>query len=310
MSDTFLDSAWYFLRYPSANRDDVAFDAVLTRRWLPVDSYIGGNEHAVLHLLYARFVTMVLHDAGLLDFEEPFTRFRAHGHIVRDGAKMSKSRGNIVNPDEYIGEWGADAFRTYLMFLGPYQQGGDFRDASISGPRRFLDRLWSAVIASTTTGQPDDGVLRELHRTIRKVTEDIPRLSYNTAIASLMAYMNVLRAGERRPHRAETEPLVQLLAPFAPHIAEELWERMGHTTSVFDSGWPSFDAALAADRTVTVAVQVNGKLRGTVVVAPDAAEDDVYAAAAADPGVAKYITTPPRKRIYVPGRLMNLVVGG
>jgi leucyl-tRNA synthetase len=310
VSDTFLDSAWYFLRYPSANRDDTAFDAVLTRRWLPVDSYIGGNEHAVLHLLYSRFVTMALHDAGLLDFEEPFTRFRAHGHIVRDGAKMSKSRGNIVNPDAYIAEWGADAFRTYLMFLGPYEQGGDFRDAGISGPRRFLDRLWSAVIASTTTGQPDDGVLRELHRTIRKVTEDIPRLSYNTAIAVLMAYMNVLRAGERRPHRAETEPVVQLVAPFAPHIAEELWERLGHTTSVFGSGWPSFDAALAADRTVTVAVQVNGKLRGTVVVAPDAAEDDVFAAAAADPAVAKYLTTPPRKRIYVPGRLMNLVIGG
>jgi leucyl-tRNA synthetase len=229
---------------------------------------------------------------------------------VRDGAKMSKSRGNIVNPDDYIAEWGADAFRTYLMFLGPYEQGGDFRDASISGPRRFLDRLWSAVIASTTTGQPDDGVLRELHRTIRKVTEDIPRLSYNTAIAALMAYMNVLRAGERRPHREETEPVVRLVAPFAPHIAEELWERMGHTTSVFDSGWPSFDAALAADRTVTIAVQVNGKLRGTVVVAPDAAEDDVFAAAAADPAVAKYITTPPRKRIYVPGRLLNLVIGG
>jgi leucyl-tRNA synthetase len=310
VSDTFLDSAWYFLRYPSANRDDVAFDAVVTRRWLPVDSYIGGNEHAVLHLLYARFVTMALHDAGLLDFEEPFTRFRAHGHIVRDGAKMSKTKGNIVNPDQYIAEWGADAFRTYLMFLGPYEQGGDFRDASISGPRRFLDRLWSAVAASTTDGQPDDGVLRELHRTIRKVSEDIPRLSYNTAIAALMAYMNVLRAGERRPHRGETEPVVQLIAPFAPHIAEELWERLGHETSVFDGGWPSFDPALAAERTVTVAIQVNGKLRGTVVVAPDAGEDDVYAAAMADRAVARHLTTPPRKRIYVPGRLMNLVAGG
>jgi leucyl-tRNA synthetase len=310
VSDTFLDSAWYFLRYPSANREDVAFDATLTQRWLPVDSYIGGNEHAVLHLLYARFVTMVLHDAGLLDFEEPFTRFRAHGLIVRDGAKMSKSKGNIINPDQYIAEWGADAFRTYLMFLGPYEQGGDFRDASISGPRRFLDRLWSAVLASKTEGEPDPGVRRELHRTIRKVSEDVPRLSYNTAIAALMAYMNVLRAAERRPHRAEVEPLVQLVAPFAPHIAEELWERLGHEGSVFDAAWPSFDAALAAEQTVTVAIQVNGKLRGTVVVAPDALEDEVYASALADPAVARHITTPPRKRIYVPGRLMNLVVSG
>ena len=310
VSDTFLDSAWYFLRYPSATRTDVAFDPAMTRRWLPVDSYIGGNEHAVLHLLYARFVTMVLHDAGLLDFEEPFTRFRAHGHIVRDGAKMSKSRGNIVNPDRYMTEWGADAFRTYLMFLGPYEQGGDFHDGGIAGPRRFLDRLWSATIASTTAGTADARVMSELHRTIRKVTEDIPRLSYNTAIAALMAYMNVLRSGERTPHRAEVAPVVQLVAPFAPHIAEELWERLGHTTSVFDDGWPSFDPALAAEHTVTVAVQVNGKLRGTVVVAPDAAQDDVYAAALAEPGVAKHTTATTRKVVYVPGRLINIVVGG
>jgi leucyl-tRNA synthetase len=308
VSDTFLDSAWYFLRYPSANCSDVAFDPVLTRRWLPVDSYIGGNEHAVLHLLYARFVTMVLHDAGLLDFEEPFTRFRAHGHIVRDGAKMSKSRGNIVNPDIYMAEWGADAFRTYLMFLGPYEQGGDFRDAGISGPRRFLDRLWSAALASTTTGTPDERVTRALHRTVRKVTEDIPRLSYNTAIAALMAYMNVLRTGERTPHRGEVEPLVRLVAPFAPHIAEELWERFGHQTSVFDGGWPPFDPALAAEQTATVAVQVNGKLRGTVVVAPDEAEDAVRAAALADPGIAKHTTGTVRKVVYVPGRLMNIVM--
>ncbi len=153
-------------------------------------------------------------------------------------------------------------------------------------------------------------MLRELHRTIRKVSEDIPRLSYNTAIAALMAYMNVLRAGERRPHRMETEPVVQLIAPFAPHIAEELWERLGHDGSVFDGGWPAFDPALAAVPTVTVAIQVNGKLRATVVVAPDALEDDVYASAMADPAVARHITTPPRKRIYVPGRLMNLVAGG
>jgi leucyl-tRNA synthetase len=140
VSDTFLDSAWYFLRYPSAGRADVAFDPALTAKWLPVNSYIGGNEHAVLHLLYSRFVTMVLHDMGYLDFEEPFTQFRAHGLIIKDGAKMSKSKGNIINPDEYIDRWGADAFRTYLMFLGPFEQGGDFRSSGISGVRRFLDR--------------------------------------------------------------------------------------------------------------------------------------------------------------------------
>ena len=145
VSDTFLDSAWYFLRYPSTDVDDAPFDPALTRKWLPVTSYIGGNEHAVLHLLYSRFITMVLHDAGHLDFEEPYRRFRAHGTIVRDGAKMSKSRGNVVNPDEYVERWGADTFRTYLMFLGPYEEGGDFRDQSIAGVRRFLDRLWASA---------------------------------------------------------------------------------------------------------------------------------------------------------------------
>ncbi|HEX3866362.1 MAG TPA: leucine--tRNA ligase, partial [Gemmatimonadaceae bacterium] len=180
VSDTFLDSAWYFLRYPSTELDDVPFDKARTAKWLPVASYIGGNEHAVLHLLYSRFITMVLHDAGQIAFEEPFTKFRAHGMIIRDGAKMSKSRGNVVIPDEYIEKWGADTFRTYLMFLGPYEEGGDFRDQSILGVRRFLDRLWASVIGSTTDGQPDTQVMRKLHQTIKKVGEDIPALSYNT----------------------------------------------------------------------------------------------------------------------------------
>lgn len=309
VSDTFLDSAWYFLRYPSALRTDVPFDRALTRRWLPVDSYIGGNEHAVLHLLYARFITMVLHDAGHLEFEEPFTRFRAHGHIIREGAKMSKSRGNIVTPDSYVSTWGADAFRTYLMFLGPYEQGGDFRDSGISGTRRFLDRLWASVMALRSEGSADRRVMGALHRTIRKVTADIPRLSYNTAIAEMMKYMNVVREGERRPHRAEIEPLVQLVAPFAPHVADELWERLGYGESVFDSAWPAFDPVLAADELVTVVVQVNGKLRGTLMVTAGATQDAVYAAAMADPGVAKHVTGTVRKVIYVPGRLLNLVMG-
>ncbi len=307
VSDTFLDSAWYFLRYPSADRDDVPFDPGLTRKWLPVHSYIGGNEHAVLHLLYSRFITMVLHDAGLIAFEEPFTRFRAHGHIVRDGAKMSKSRGNVVNPDLYFSTWGADAFRTYLMFLGPYEQGGDFRDNGIAGTRRFLDRVWASVAECTSEGEPDPTVLRALHRVVRKVTDDLPRLSYNTAIAAMMEYLNVLRSGERTPHREETEPLVRLVAPVAPHIAEDLWERLGGTGSVFDAAWPTYDLALATDATVTIAIQVNGKLRATVRVAADATQDVVYAAAIADPAVGRHLSGTPRKVVYVPGRLLNVV---
>ena len=312
VSDTFLDSAWYFLRYPSSDRDDVPFDDALTKKWLPVHSYIGGNEHAVLHLLYSRFVTMVLHDAGFIDFEEPFTRFRAHGMIVREGAKMSKSRGNVVNPDDYITEWGADAFRTYLMFLGPYEEGGDFQDRGISGVKRFLDRLWRSVQDARTEGDLEPEVQRKLHQTIKKVGEDIPRLGYNTAIAAMMEYMNTMRSGERKPHVDEVRPLVQMVSPFAPHIAEELWsvlEGGGHnTTSVFAAGWPSYDPALVAENTVTMAVQVNGKTRGTVTIAKTFTQDDALAAAMAEPTIAKFVTGPAKKVIFVPGRMLNILV--
>ena len=307
VSDTFLDSAWYFLRYPSVGRDDVPFDPAITKKWLPVNSYIGGNEHAVLHLLYSRFITMVLYDAGHLDFEEPFTKFRAHGHIIREGAKMSKTQGNIVNPDEYIETSGADAFRTYLMFLGPYEQGGDFRDASISGTRRFLDRLFASVQGMSSEGTADSAVMRKLHQTIRKVSEDIPRLSYNTAIAAMMEYMNTLRKGERTPHRDEVLPLIPLVSPFAPHLAEELWEQTGGSGSVFDSAWPSYDPRLAADDTIELAVQVNGKLRGRLMVAPNIEEKDALAAALADPTVAKFVSGQVKKVIFRAGRLINIV---
>ncbi len=308
VSDTFLDSAWYFLRYPSVGLNDVPFDQAITKRWLPVDSYIGGNEHAVLHLMYSRFITMVLNDAGLLNHEEPFTRFRAHGLIIREGAKMSKSRGNVVIPDEYIDEWGADAFRTYLMFLGPFEEGGDFRDRGISGVKRFLDRLWSSVHEIDANASPDADVMRKLHQTIKKVGDDVPRLSYNTAIAAMMEYMNVLRKGERAVARAEVEPVVQLVAPFAPHMAEELWERFGHDRSVFDSGWPSFDPKLAAEDTIELVVQVNGKVRGRAKVPVGVDQATAYAAALRDAGVAKFVTGEPKKIVFVPGRLLNIVV--
>ena len=308
VSDNFLDNSWYFLRYPSVGNNDVPFEKTVTKKWLPVTSYIGGNEHAVLHLLYSRFITMVLHDGGQLEFEEPFTRFRAHGHIIREGAKMSKTQGNIVNPDEYIEHWGADAFRMYLMFLGPYEQGGDFRDQSISGTRRFLDRLFASVQSMSSEGEPDQVVMRKLHQTIRKVSEDIPRLSYNTAVAAMMEYMNVLRKGERTPHRDEVTPLIPLVSPFAPHIAEELWEQSGGTGSVFDSAWPAFIPALAAEETIELVVQVNGKVRGRITVARDITEKDALIAALTDPTVAKFATGTPKKVIFVPGRLLNIVI--
>ena len=308
VSDTFLDSAWYFLRYPNAQNNQVAFERNRTEKWLPVDSYIGGNEHAVLHLLYSRFVTMVLKDGGHISFEEPFTKFRAHGLIIRDGAKMSKSKGNVINPDEYMEQWGADAFRMYLMFLGPYEEGGDFRDQSISGVRRFLDRLWGSVRDARTDGDGDAEVMRKLHRTIKKVGEDCASLSYNTAIAAMMEYINVVRRGERVGHRDEVLPLVQLAAAFAPHLAEECWAHLGNTGSVFDGGWPIFDAAQLVDNEVDITVQVNGKMRGQTRVLADATQETVLAAAMLEPNIAKFVVGDVKKVIYVPKRLLNIVV--
>ena len=313
VSDVFLDSAWYFLRYPSTDFDDRPFDAEITRRWLPVDMYIGGNEHAVLHLLYSRFVVMALHDMGWLDFEEPYDRFRAHGLIIREGAKMSKSKGNVIVPDPVIERYGADTFRLYLMFLGPFVEGGDYQDQGISGPHGFLHRLWESVVperGELATGDPDPAVERKLHRTIHRVTDQIANLRYNTAIAAMMEYLNVVRAGGRTPVRAEVEPLVGMVAPFAPHIAEELWHRLGHEGSIFDgANWPECDLEKCVEEHARIAVQVNGRVRGTVSVPVGAGRDEVVAQARAEPNVARHLEgTEVRRIVHIPDRLLNFVV--
>ena len=310
VSDTFLDSAWYFLRYPSTDRDDVAFDPEITRRWLPVHSYIGGNEHAVLHLLYARFVTMALHDLGHLPFEEPFARFRAHGLIINEGAKMSKSRGNVIVPDDIIERYGADTVRLYLMFLGPFEQGGDYRDQGIQGPHTFLNRLWQSVLEAEE-GPVEGDVERKLHQTIEQVTRQIPELQYNTAVSAMMEYLNVVRSGGRTPRFAELAPLVVMVAPFAPHLAEELHERLGNRGGLFASPqWPAFDPDKTRLDETEIAVQVNGKVRAQLTVAVDAGEDHVREQALAHPNVVRHLEGGRlRKAIYVKGRLLNLVVG-
>jgi leucyl-tRNA synthetase len=309
VSDTFLDSAWYFLRYPSARNDRLPFDPDVTRAWLPVDSYIGGNEHAVLHLLYSRFITMALKDMGHIDFEEPFLRFRAHGLIIKDGSKMSKSRGNVVVPDAYLDKFGADTFRTYLMFLGPYQEGGDFRDAGITGPHNFLHRIWDSAL-SAEDRPLDPAIEQKLHATIQKVTEDVEALSYNTAIAAMMEYLNALRSGGRTAERAAVEPLIVLIAPFAPHLAEELWERLGHAESIFAGNvWPEFDPAKAVTDTVEFVVQVNGKLRSRMAMPRGITSDAARDAALADANVQRFLEGKAvRKTVFVPDRLLNLVI--
>jgi leucyl-tRNA synthetase len=312
VNDNFLDSAWYFLRYPSTDDDTQPWDPVLTRKWLPVDMYIGGPEHAVLHLMYVRFITMALHDLGHLHFAEPFKHFRAHGTITKDGAKISKSRGNVVNPDDYIARFGTDVFRIYLMFMGPYEIGGDFSDRGIGGVVRFLDRVWQLI---TTRGQhaarkePKGEARRALHQTIKRVTEDIASLKYNTAVAALMEYLNTLEA-QHESTRVELQTLLVLLAPFAPHLTEEMWERMGKAFSVHAALWPSYDPAALRTETMMLIVQVNGRVRDRIEVSYDASEEVIKREALASEKVQRFVGEMAVQRVvYVAGRLVNVVAG-
>jgi leucyl-tRNA synthetase len=300
VSDNFLDSAWYFLRYPSACVQDRPFDPQLTKKWLPVDMYIGGAEHAVLHLLYSRFITMALHDLGYLEFDEPFTRFRAHGLLIMSGAKISKSRGNVVNPDDYIQRYGADTLRMFLMFLGPFDRGGEFSERGIAGVWRFLKRMWQLVLSDRTTSMVDR---RPLHDLIQRVTADVEALRYNTAIAALMAFVNQREALDVEA----ASVLLRLLAPFAPHLAEELWSRIGQPYSIHQQAWPVADSALVAPSTVPVAIQVNGRTRGIVQLAPDATQAQALAAASAMTALQPHLSHPTRI-VYRAGKVLNVVI--
>jgi len=312
VSDNFLDSAWYFLRYPSNNDKTQPWDPGLTRKWLPIDMYIGGAEHSVLHLMYARFITMALHDLGYLDFSEPFKRFRANGTITKDGAKISKSKGNVVNPDDYINRFGTDAFRLHLMFMLPYEAGGDFNDRGIGGIVRFLNRVWQITIqrglnASTKTPIGDAKLVQ--HLTIMRVTDHIAALKYNTAVAALMEYLNTLEAAQNIT-RKELETLLQLLAPFAPYITEELWNHLGNQKSIHISSWPIFDPESIRPVTITIPVQVNGRVRDHIVIASDTPEDEIKRLALATEQVQRFTADQNvLKVIYVPGRIVNVVTG-
>jgi leucyl-tRNA synthetase len=308
--DNFLDSAWYYLRYPSAHDDQRAWDPEMTRKWLPVDMYIGGAEHSVLHLMYARFIAMAMRDLGYLDFEEPFTRFRANGMITRDGAKMSKSRGNLINPNEYLDAYGADVFRVYLLFMGPYEAGGDFSDRGIGGVVRFMDRVWRLITSragalSATAPSADAG--RAMHVTVRRVSEDIEGLKYNTAIAALMEHVRTLESAQTTT-RAEAQTLLQLLAPFAPFVTEELWERSGGDGSVHAQAWPEFDPRALDRPTIEMLVQVDGRLRDKVLISSDSDEAVARDVALASEKVQRAMAGAPALGVkYVPGRLINIV---
>lgn len=339
--DTFVDSSWYYLRYASPWRDDVAFDRAAVDYWLPVDQYIGGVEHAILHLMYSRFFTKVLYDLGLVSFEEPFKKLFTQGMIYYKGAKMSKSKGNVVNPDEHVATYGADSLRSYIMFMGPGESDVEWNDQGIEGIHRFLNRVWRQVTeaieaglvttATTPLQDPDSlsaearALLIKTNQVIQKVTSDIEdRFHFNTALSAIMELNNEISAARgsgtadgvglaaspdgRRVLAEAVEMLVRLLEPFTPHMGAELWAMMGRE-NIWDVAWPTADERFLAHETVELAVQVNGKLRDRVTVGVEAPDAEVLEAVKALPGMQKYLENATiMKEIVVPGKLVNLVV--
>ncbi len=330
--DTFVCSSWYYFRYPSARSarsGQVAFDPALTRKWLPVDLYVGGAEHTVLHLLYSRFFTKVLHYLGYLDFDEPFAKMRHQGIILaEDGKKMSKSLGNVVNPDDVVAQYGADALRMFEMFMGPLEDMKQWNTKGIVGISRFFERIWKLksklqipndkqnpkskfqnVIPSETR---NPARMREieslLHKTIKKVSEDIENLRFNTAISALMILANEF-GKEKEISLIYYSKFLILLSPFAPHIAEELWNQLGNKKSIFTEKWPQFDPKLVKDETIELVVQVNGKVRAKLSVPAEISEEEAKNLATSDVAIKKWLAgQEPKKVIFVRGRLINIVI--
>jgi leucyl-tRNA synthetase len=321
--DTFMCSSWYFLRYASPDIDTTAVDDDKIKSWLPVDIYTGGAEHAVMHLLYSRFFIKAIRDIGLVEFDEPFARLFNQGIIIAEKQKMSKSRGNVITPDEYVNEMGADAVRAYLMFLAPWEQGGEWNDSGISGLSRWLSRVWHLVLGgyqeAKTSPEARQKAERELarfvHQTIHRVTEDLERLHFNTMISALMEMTNYLAKVRETGSVAASswedsiDVLIRLLAPTAPHQAEELWQRTGREYSIHNQRWPQWDAALAMNEEITLVVQVNGKLRDRIPVPVSISEDEAKQLVMESLRVKAHLDNKKLARIiYVPGRLVNLVV--
>ena len=288
--------------------NDTLFSTNRVKKWLPVDMYIGGAEHSVLHLLYTRFITKVFHDWGLVEFDEPFRRFRAHGLIIKEGTKMSKSKGNIVNPDEYIDKFGADALRTYLMFLAPFERGGDFKDSDTLGIIRFLDRVWRLCTENFEQGGDGLKIERVLHQSIKKVTEDIKSLKYNTAISQLMVLSNEMEKNATVVSTNEWGVFLKLLAPFAPHITEELWHQLGNSSSIHTESWPEYKQALIEEDMFELVVQINGKVRDVISVKKDITKEEAEHVARDSEKVQAFLQdTDVKQVIFVEGRLINFV---
>jgi leucyl-tRNA synthetase len=317
--DTFMCSSWYFLRYASPRCDTYPFDKDHLKYWLPVDLYTGGAEHATMHLLYSRFFVKAIRDLGIVDFDEPFTKLFNQGIIVCGGEKMSKSKGNVVTPDDYVRDLGADAVRVYLMFVGPWEQGGDWNDSGIIGMSRWLNRIWNLVAADYAERKPDVESEKEtehvLHKTIKRVTEDMEKFRFNTMLAALMEYTNYLSKVLDKGSVSTglwgkaIESLLIMIAPSAPHMAEELWVSIGHPYSIHSQRWPKWDKKLAVDEEVILVVQINGKVRDKLVVSVSITEREAKELALAQERIKTYIEGKSIARtIYVPGKLLNMVL--
>ena len=341
--DTFIDSSWYFYRYTDAHNDHAPFDSKAAQYWFPIDQYIGGVEHAILHLIYSRFWTKFMRDLGMISNDEPVERLFTQGMVIKDGAKMSKSLGNVVSPDEMVARYGADAARLYSLFAAPPDRDLDWQDSGIAGIQRFLSKVYRLVqrnaaakkfsggTSPITTASPADRQLqRKLHQTIKRVTDDFQgRWHFNTCISAIMELVNALytyeEEGARTPSSAGENnnstgashsliaevqrDLVLLLAPFAPYLTHELWEMIGEKGSLLKATWPKYEAALAKEDELEIPVQINGKLRGRITVSADASEEEVIAFALADEKVRTFIAGKQVvKKIFVPGKLANFVV--
>ncbi|MEE8583128.1 MAG: leucine--tRNA ligase [Dehalococcoidales bacterium] len=317
--DTFMDSNWYFLRYTSPDYEKGPFDPVRLNHWMPVDLYTGGAEHAVMHLLYARFFHKAIRDLGLVDFDEPFRRLFNQGIIIAGKQKMSKSRGNVVNPDVYVGELGADAVRAYLMFIGPWEQGGEWNDNGLSGMSRWLNRIWQLVLDDYQPGSPDEAarqkLIRRTHQTIRKASRDLEKMHFNTMLAALMEFTNHLAkikesgAVSMADWQEAVETLLKLLAPTAPHLTEEIWQRTGREYSIHNQPWPDWDETLAEEEQITLVIQVNGRVRQKLTAPAAITEAEARQMALGDERIKAHTAGKQiSKVIYVPGKLINLVV--
>ena len=304
--DTFVCSSWYYLRYVDSKNNEKIFSEKLMD-WLPVDCYVGGAEHATMHLLYARFITKALRDLKFVNFSEPFKKLYHQGTITKDGSKMSKSKGNTVAPDKFIETYGSDTFRIYLMFMGPYDEGGDWNDKGIKGIDRFLNKIWK-LIQLKNSNSNDKKTIQLMHQTIKIVTENLNDMKFNTAISRLMEFVNHLTQFNSISIDVK-EKLALLIAPFAPHLSEEIWLILGKEASIFDINWPNYDSKKLETDEVTIVIQINGKLRANMIIQKSLDKESILSKSKLLPNISKYLDNSEIvKEIYVPEKLINFVV--